>query len=282
MSITVSDPPRQRRSIAVPPGDRSALGAMVRSGLHAQRRAPLTWGGGLGALTALMTVIWPSIEDSMAELVESYPSSLKEAFGITELDTVELYINAEMLSLIIPFALVIFAVRCATRATVAAEERRYLDTLLSLPVSRGVVVWSGFIVAGLVTMTILGVIWAMTWVTGTLVGTGISATKLGVGLLNVWPLAMAFGGLAILAAGLVSSPGTVTAVASGTAVGMYVMDLVGKLATAAEPLRTVSAFRYYGSAIQDGLDLSHMGGLVIVAVALCAAGARLFERRDVS
>jgi hypothetical protein len=39
---------------------------------------------------------------------------------------------------------------------------------------------------------------------------------------------------------------------------MYVIDLLGKLAPAIEPLRAVSAFRYYGSAIQDGIDVSHV------------------------
>ncbi len=229
-----------------------------------------------------MTVIWPSIEDSMAELVESYPSSLKEAFGITELDTIEQYINAEMLSLIVPFALVLFAVRCVTRFTVAAEERRYLDTLLSLPVSRRVLVWSTFTIAGLTALAVLFVIWALTWVTGTIVGTGISATELGAGVINVWPLAMAFCGLAVLATGVLGRSGAVTALAAGTAVAMYVLDLVGKLASGAEPLRAVSAFRYYGSAIQDGLDAGHMVGLTLVGLVLAAVGAELFARRDLA
>lgn len=55
----------------------------------------------------------------------------------------------------------------------------------------------------------------------------------------------------------------------------------GKLAEAVEPLRAISAFRYYGSAIQQGFDLSHAIGLTLVAVVLTAAGAVLFDRRDV-
>jgi ABC-2 type transport system permease protein len=73
----------------------------------------------------------------------------------------------------------------------------------------------------------------------------------------------------------------VTAIASGTLVGMYVIDLVGKLADAAEPLRAVSAFKYYGSAIQDGIDPLAFAGLTLAGVLLAAAGALLFERRDV-
>lgn len=280
MSVAARRSERALQTIGAPPWWQS-LAALIRRGLADHRRAPLTWGGGLGAMTALMAAIWPSIEDSMSKLIENYPAGLKEAFGIQQLDTVEKYVDAEMLSLIVPLALAFFAVRCATRATVGAEDRGYLDTLLSLPVSRRLLIVSSFIVTGLIAAAILGVIWALTWVTGTIAGTDISALKLAAGLLNVWPLAMAFAGLAAFTAGVSHRPTTVTAVATGTLVAMYVLDLVGKLASAVEPLRAVSAFRYYGSAIQNGLDATHMIGLTLVAVALTAAGAGLFERRDI-
>lgn len=185
-----------------------------------------------------------------------------------------------MLSVIVPLALVFFAVRCATRATVGAEESGQLDTLLSLPVSRRLLVASSFVVTGLVLAAILGVIWALTWIAGATIGGGISATTLAAGLVDVWPLSMAFAGVAILAAGVSGRATTVTAIAVGSAVAMYVVDLVGKLAEPVEPLRAVSAFRYYGSAIQNGLDVSHMGVLVLGAIVLTVAGAQLFTRRD--
>ena len=72
-----------------------------------------------------------------------------------------------------------------------------------------------------------------------------------------------------------------TAVASGTLAAMYVIDLLGKVADPMEPLRYLSAFRYYGSAIQDGIDPAAFAGLTVAAAALAAAGAVLFERRDV-
>ena len=63
---------------------------------------------------------------------------------------------------------------------------------------------------------------------------------------------------------------------------MYVLDLVGKLASGAEPLRAVSAFRYYGSAIQDRLNAGHMLGLTLAGLLLAAVGAELFARRDLA
>ena len=92
---------------------------------------------------------------------------------------------------------------------------------------------------------------------------------------------MAFAGLAAFVAGITHRPATVSYVASATVVGMYGIDLAGKLSGAAEPFGVLSAFRLYGSAIQDGLDLTHVTALTVAAVALTWLGAALFDRRDV-
>jgi ABC-2 type transport system permease protein len=277
---------RDRRAAAPavhrrPPGRWRSLRAVIGGELRAQRRAPLSWGLGLGAMTALMAAMWPSIEGSMEEMMESYPASIKEAFGIQALDTVEKYVDAEMLSLVIPLALGFFVVRRMAGALTGAEERGHLDPLLSLPLARWVLVAGTFVATGVMTAVILVVIWALTLLVGTIAGTGISALTLGEGLLSVWPLVMVFGGLATLAAGLLHHAAAVTAIGAGTLVGMYVVDLVGKLAEPLEPLRAATAFRYYGSAIQQGLDVSHLLGLTLVALLLAALGAWRFERRDV-
>jgi len=73
----------------------------------------------------------------------------------------------------------------------------------------------------------------------------------------------------------------VTAIAAGTLVAMYVVDLVGKISPELKPYRIVSAFKYYGSAVQNGIDLSHVLALVAVAVVFSAVGALLFDRRDI-
>ena len=194
MSVTVRTEAARAAAPMTPPSWHTSLAAVVRSGLRSQRRAPLTWGGGLGAMCALMAAMWPSIADSAEQAVERYPTGIREAFGIRALDSVEKYVDVEMLSLVVPLVLAFFAVRCATRAIVGAEERGHLDALLSLPLSRRVLVAGSFLVTGLVLAAILAVMWALTWITGTVAGTGISATTLAAGLANVWPLAMAFGG----------------------------------------------------------------------------------------
>ena len=162
-----------------------------------------------------------------------------------------------------------------------AEERGYLDIVLTAPVARHTLVAGAMIVAALVVAAVLALVTALTWLAGTLVGADPSLLVLGRGMANVWPLAMFFGGLAVLATAWLHSGGPVTAIAAGTLVGMYVIDLLGKLADPVEPLRAISAFKYYGSAVQDGIDPLAFVGMTLAAVALTALGAALFERRDV-
>ena len=76
-----------------PPGATAAFIALLREGLHRRRRDPLIWGSSVGAMSALMAAIWPSIEDQIQTLTDSYPSSLKQAFGIDRLDSVEALIG---------------------------------------------------------------------------------------------------------------------------------------------------------------------------------------------
>ncbi len=232
-------------------------------------------------MSALMAAIWPSVEGALDEALERYPDAIKEAFNIREITTVEAYIDAEMMSLIVPLAVAFLAVRIVTRAIASAEEQRYLDTVLTAPVARSVLVAGAIAVAAIVVALVLAVTTLLTWVVADLSGTDASLVVLGRGAANVWPLSMLFAGLAALAAGLLHRSAQVTAIATGTLVGMYVIDLVGKLADPVEPLRYVSAFRYYGSAIQDGIDPLAFAGLTIAGIALAGAGAVLLQRRDV-
>jgi ABC-2 type transport system permease protein len=255
--------------------------AVIRRGLLDQRRAALTWGAPLGAMSGLMAALWPSIEGSMDELMKSYPEQLKQAFNIHALTSVEAYVDAEMLSLIMPLAVAFLAVRIVVGALSGAEELGHLDILLTAPLARRVLAVGALAVAAVTVAEVLAVALALTWIAGELAGADPSFVVLGRGMVNVWPLAMLFAGLAVLGCGRLHRGAPVTALASGTLVGMYVLDLVGKLADPIEPLRVLSAFKYYGSAIQDGIDPLAFAGLTLVGLTLAAVGALLLERRDI-
>jgi hypothetical protein len=68
--------------------------------------------------------------------------------------------------------------------------------------------------------------------------------------------------------------------AADLVVDAYVIDLAGRLADGLEPLRWISAFRYYGAPMRDGIDVVPLAGLTVAGLVLVAAGAVLFDRRD--
>jgi ABC-2 type transport system permease protein len=274
----VAAPPRTH---AAAPGALASVRAVIRRGLRDQRRAALIWGAPLGAMCALMAALWPSIEGSMDELMRSYPEQLKQAFNIHALTSVEAYVDAEMLSLIMPLAVAFLAVRIVVSTLSGAEELGHLDIALSAPLARGVLAAGALVVAAVTVAEVLAVVLALTWVAGELAGADPSLVVLGRGMANVWPLAMLFAGLAVLGCGWLHRGAPVTALAAGTLVGMYVLDLVGKLAEPIRPLRALSAFKYYGSAIQHGIDPLAFAGLALLGVGLAAVGALMLERRDI-
>jgi len=263
------------------PGWPSGLRAVVRRGLLDRRRGALVWGGSLGALGAFMAAIYPSIQSSVEDVSKNYPAGLKEAFGVQAMNTVEGYVHAEMFSLIVPLAIGYFAIRAVAGAIVGAEERGHLDTILTLPLSRGVLVLGVYVVAALVSFAILGLTGALTFIAGRIAGTHISLGLVIAGAIGVWPLALFFAGVAALASGVLHDSKTVAGIALATLVAMYAIDLAGRLAHGLEPVRWISAFRYYGAPLRDGIDPASFIGLTVAGVLLLILGAMLIERRDI-
>ena len=62
---------------------------------------------------------------------------------------------------------------------------------------------------------------------------------------------------------------------------MYALDVAGRLASGLDPIRWVSAFRYYGAPLRDGIDPGSLIGLTAVGILLLITGALMLERRDV-
>ena len=282
--MTVAADPRAAMSApagGAAPSRRAELRAVLRRGLLDRRRVVLTWGLSLGALGAFMAAIYPSIQSTVDEVAKNYPAGLREAFGVQAMDTVEGYVHAEMFSLIVPLAIGFFAIRAIASATVAAEENGELDTILSLPLPRWVLMLGAYIVMALSTATIMAIVGVLTFLAGRLAGTHISAGLVTAGVLGVWPLAMFFGGVSGLIAGAMHSSRSVIGIAVGVLVGMYALDLAGRLAHNLEMIRWLSAFRYYGAPMRDGIDPVTFIGLTLAGLLLLGLGTHLFERRDV-
>lgn len=258
------------------------VAALLRTHLYDRRRSVWAWGIPLGLMSAFIVAIFPSVEDSISKAVQGYPQGLKEAFGIGQLSNVEQYLQAEMLSLIVPLALGYLAVRAIASGLTGAAETGRLDVLLSAPVSRRRLVLAGFLATAAELAAVLVVTGALTGLGSLLAGAGLDAGAAAEGFANVWPLALLFAGFGVLATGFSLRTSVVTGSVAGVLVAMYVVDLVGRLDPDLDGLRYLSVFRYYGNAIEDGIDPLAFIGVTAAACLLAALGAWLFERRDLA
>lgn len=260
----------------------SQVAALAAAHLSDRRRSLLAWGLPLGLMSAFIVAIFPSVEDSIGQAVSEYPPALKEAFGIGELANVEQYLQAEMLSLIVPLALGYLAVRAVASGLAGAAESGRLDVLLSAPVSRTRLCAAGFIATAIELGVVLAITAVLTGLGSLISGAGLDVGPTAAGFANVWPLALLFAGLGIVACAWSLRTSIVTGAVAGVLIGMYVIDLVGKLDPSFDWLRYGSVFKYYGNAIEDGIEPFAFVAVTAVAVLLAALGGWLFERRDIS
>ncbi len=258
------------------------MSALIETQLRERRRSLLSWGVPIGLFSAFIVAIYPSVEDSLKKVIDQYPSGLREAFGITELANVEQYLSAEMLSLIVPLAVGYLAVRSLASGLAGAAESGRLDVLLSAPVSRTRLVASAFAAAAIEVAAVLVVALALAMAGSVLSGAGLSFGSALAGYGNIWPLALLAAGLSVVVTGFSLHTPVVTGATAGALVAMYVIDLVGRLDPGLDWVRYASVFRYYGTAIEDGIDPVSFIGVTAAGLVLAWAGSLLFERRDIA
>lgn len=255
---------------------------LILSLLRDRRRALLAWGLPLGLMSAFIVAIFPSVEDALGKAIRDYPTELKEAFSIGELATVEQYLEAEMLSLIVPLAVGYLAARSVASGLSGAAESGRLDVLLSAPISRTRLVGASFTATAVELASVLAVSLLLTMLGSWLVGAGLAFDAALAGFANVWPLALLFAGLGVVVTGFSLRTSVVTGSVAGALIAMYVMDLIGRLDSSLDWIRYGSVFKYYGNAIEDGIDPLAFIGVTAAGIVLAALGAWLFERRDLA
>ncbi|HEY1355035.1 MAG TPA: ABC transporter permease subunit [Solirubrobacterales bacterium] len=258
------------------------LRALVLAHLSDRRRSLLAWGVPLGLWSAFIVMIFPSVEGALSKAVQNYPSALKEAFGIGELTSVEQYLHAELLSLIVPLAIGYLAVRAVASGLSGAAESGRLDVLLSAPVSRPRLAAATFAATAVEVAIVLVMTVLLTGLGSLIAGANLSLSSAIAGYANVMPLALVFAGLGIVATGFSLRTSVVTGSVAGVLVTMYVIDLVGRLDPGLSGIRYVSVFKYYGNAIEEGIDPLAFVGVTVIAIGLAAFGAWLFDRRDLA
>ena len=252
---------------------------------HARRlRATIVWGVSLGLLGLMMVGIYSTIDiEVFAQAIESYPQALLDAFGISSesYTTPEGFISGELLSFMVPLALGFYPILAAARAMAGAEQDRSLDVILSQPVPRWQLPVATFVAFTVGLVEVIALFCLITWGSAVAFGVDLELGHMLAGGANLLPLSLIYGSLALLVSAAVRAPGMVTGVAGGARVFGYLLDAVGKISPDVDWLAEITPFRFYGAAIENGLDAGDMAVLLAGAALFCALAIPVFGRRDV-
>ena len=264
------------------------LTGLLRKTVWDRRRAVWAWGGGLGLLTVAMFSAWPALAqdaDALAALITSMPREVFAMFGMSDpaaIVTPAGFISSRIYQTIGPILVIMFAVRGVSMGLTREEHSGVLDLVLATPVERSQVVATKAAGIGLSTAivvlvpTVAAIIGDIAWETE--LGAGrILAASAGLGLLGLF-----FAGLAMLIWALGGSSFPAIRTTAVVALVTFLLNGLGSLADAMEPVRVISPFYWYfgdGPPLAKGFEPTYFLLLAGAAVTGWLAINR-FGRRD--
>jgi ABC-2 type transport system permease protein len=279
MSMSLNRGEKERHT-ARPAG---TLLALVSHTARMQFRSVIIWGAALGLYSAAMVASFTAIEGSAAQLnqlMEAYPKGMLEAFGVTDLGDPANYLHSQVFGLA-PLALSFFPILALAGAIAGAEERGTIDVLLGNPLPRWQLVAGNFVAVAISLLEICAVVGLLTWGTAVLIDVELSVREVADAVLNLWPICIVFGALALFCSALFHRRSLAIAIPAFLLFGMYLMDTIGRASEDLEDWRPYSVFKYYGSAIENGIDWTHFGSISLAALVLMLLAALVFRRRDI-
>lgn len=259
------------------------MGELTRH-LHRRRlRSTLIWGAALALTSALMAASFTAFDpSSMAAITQSIDPKVLAAFGSSPESFVTLkgFMAGKLLSYM-PLILGFFPILAASRGIAGAEADGSLDVIVTQPIPRWHVPAAILVASTIGLVEILAIYAAGTWLAVQAMGLDLPIADLLRSAIGLLPICLAFGGLALALSARLRRPGEVTAIAGGVLVASYLLNTIVLILPRLDGLRFVTAFHWYGSPIERGLEPTGTAVLLLAAAALSAASVPLFARRDI-
>jgi ABC-2 type transport system permease protein len=252
--------------------------------LHRRRlRSAIVWGISLALTSALMVASFTAFDPSAMEAItKAVDPKVLEAFGSSaeSFSTAKGFLAGKLLSYM-PLILGFFPILAAGRGIAGAEADGSLDVIVTQPIPRWQVPMAILLALTVGLLEILAIYALGTWLA--VIGVGLELTLVDIlrSALGLLPICLAFGGLALALSAHVRRPGEVTAIAGGVLVASYLLNTIVLILPKLDDLKVFTAFHWYGSPIERGLDPTGTAVLLVAAAVLSAASVPLFARRDV-
>ena len=247
----------------------------------------LGWGIGAGLLGAMVIFLYPAFKDQMGamlEMLKSYPPALSAFFGdFNQMPFFLGWLNIEFYSYGPPI-LAIFAVVVGTGLVAGEEEKGTLDLLLSHPIRRWRLVADKFAAFAVATVLIMALIALFFVSSSVMIGETSQLGRMALATMNIVPITLAGGALALMASVLFRSRRLANLMALAVIIGSYFLESLGKAVDVLEPYRPIALFHYYDSyaALFEGLKWGDVGILLALTALFFAVSLFAFQRRDIA
>lgn len=260
--------------------------SLTRKTLTDRWRSTVGWGVGLVLMAVLQLTVYPSVAKSsqnMQAFVDEWPDAFRQAFNLDAYTTGAGFLNAEMLSMMIPLVLIGVATSGAAAATAGEEERGTADLLLSLPVSRYRVLVAKVLATVISVIVVAGATFLTIVVGAPLVDLDVSVGDVVAGMVMATLLSFVFGSLTLLIAAVTGHRAVALGAGVGMALGAFLLNAVAPMASWLEPWQKASPFQWAlgHDPLVNGIDPVMALLMASVAVLFTAVAAVTFERRDI-
>jgi ABC-2 type transport system permease protein len=267
---------------AVKPEAEGQLRALTAHLLRNHVVSVLVWGVSLGVLDLLTVLSYPAFKDSIKQTLSHMSPEARALFGIQGSGTsIESWLALNTFNLIAPLSLAFFPILIGARAVAGREERQGMDLLLSNPLPRWVLGAATVLTMAIGLLGILFLLGFLTWLPAALIGLHLSVAATTAAVLNLWPLCLWFGTLALLCSALVRRAALAIAIPGAVLIAMYVAEALGSTSPSMSFLRSLSLFHLYGSAVEHGVPWASFVAISLLALGLAVLASLAFYRRDV-
>ncbi|MGH9037919.1 MAG: ABC transporter permease subunit [Acidimicrobiia bacterium] len=253
------------------------------------RRSVGWWALGMIALVAFTVAFYPSVKGnaSFDELFEDLPETVRVLVGAQEgvpLTSPPGYLHARLFSIMVPVLLLTFGIGVGARAIGGSEADGTLELLLANPATRRRVAVERYLAMGLLLVAVTAALSVSLLAFAPLAGLldGIRITRLLAAGLAALGLALLHATLAFAVGCATGRPGPAVAVATSVGTAAYLLQGLAATSDALGSLTAVSPWHWYldRNILVDGLAPVAVVAPLVVSILVFAAGAWLFDRRD--
>ncbi len=265
----------------------SQVATLTLRTMHDRWRSTLVWGLGLVLMAILQLSVYPSVaksSQSMQSFVNEWPEAFRQAFNLDSYTTGAGFLNAEMLSMMIPLVLIGVATSGAAAATAGEEERGTADLLLSMPVSRTRVLIAK-VLATLIGVVLVAAATLLTILVGApLVDLDVAPAHLTAGVAMALLLALVFASVTLLLAAATGRRGVALGAGVALALGAFLLNALAPMASWLKPWQEASPFQWAlgNNPLVHGVDWPMAVLMLVVCVGLSGLAMMAYNRRDIS